>query len=426
MSELYVLMNSRLMGIVTQSSDGNMSFRYDDKWLPTDTPLSLSLSPPLEAMSAKVADQAIRNFMAGLLPDNDEILRRIGREHQVSPRNPFALLSAIGEDCAGAVQFVRPDRLNYVEHEGVLIPISNADIAKELHSVRTTGAASIDKRKSSVFSLAGAQPKVAYAKVDNRWFVPTGREGTTDILKPPSREHEGLIENEHFCLSLAKQAGLLVAKSNITHFEDEIAIVSTRYDRTVNSNENPVIRRIHQEDMCQVLGISPEKKYEKDGGPGIVKIMDVLAGSADAENDRNRFMRAIAFNFIIKGTDAHAKNYSILHSGTRYRLAPLYDIASILPYSSYKPRDLRASMKIGTHYHFDDITPRHWVATANTARYDPDAALNHVRDLIETLPDTATEVAKNVWEAGIGHPVINFLTANIHDRCSALSKTFGR
>ncbi|MFZ3035554.1 MAG: type II toxin-antitoxin system HipA family toxin [Parvibaculum sp.] len=421
---LIVLMNGEKAGVVTQDANGNLSFSYDEEWHDDErTPLSLSMPTSI----ATHENKAITCFMWGLLTDNEETLKKIGRDHQVSPRNPFALLSAIGHDCAGAVQFVRPEEVDFVEHGGGLTPISNAEIAAELQSLRQNRGG---KNPNAQFSLAGAQPKVAYARVNGAWHVPSGRMATTHILKPSSVEHTGLIENEHFCLQLANRIGLPAAPSEIIRFGDETAIVSTRYDRGVDplsdikSLDKIVIDRIHQEDMCQALGYPPDKKYEKEGGPGIVKIMDVISGSNSPDFDRNRFMKSIILNFIIKGTDAHAKNYSIIHLNSQYRLSPLYDVASILPYKEYDTHDLRLSMRVGKHYKFEDIALRHWEAMARSARYSVDLIREELRSMIRNVPEVAHQLARDTLSSGLDHPVIGQLAEEIERRCISLQRFY--
>jgi serine/threonine-protein kinase HipA len=45
------------------------------------------------------------------LPDNEFILGKWAQRFQVSARDAFGLIANVGEDCAGAVQFVPPERL---------------------------------------------------------------------------------------------------------------------------------------------------------------------------------------------------------------------------------------------------------------------------------------------------------------------------
>jgi serine/threonine-protein kinase HipA len=185
-------------------------------------------------------------------------------------------------------------------------------------------------RDTGQFSLAGAQPKTALLFQNGRWGIPSGRLPTTHILKPPTGRFDGHAENEHICLMLARNLGLPTAQSKVMRFKDEIAIVIERYDRQQKGND---IVRVHQEDMCQAFGIMPTKKYQNEGGPSAFNIAELLRTySTDRQEDLDTFIAALAFNWLIAGTDAHAKNFSLLISSRRVRLAPLYDVASILPY----------------------------------------------------------------------------------------------
>jgi len=209
--------------------------------------------------------------------------------------------------------------------------ISEKDVADRLRTLRKDHSAWRLANDIGQFSLAGAQPKTTLLFKEGRWGIPSGRTPTTHILKPPTEEWDGHAENEHFCLELARNLGLIVATSRVETFLNETAIVIERYDRV--SGPTGLVR-VHQEDLCQALGLPPTKEYENESGPGVGDIVALLRSrSTNSEEDVNRFVDALAFNWLIGGTDAHAKNYSILiGSGGVVRLAPLYDVASILPY----------------------------------------------------------------------------------------------
>ncbi|PTH92513.1 type II toxin-antitoxin system HipA family toxin, partial [Staphylococcus shinii] len=149
---------------------------------------------------------------------------------------------------------------------------------------------------------AGAQPKTALLLRDGRWSVPAGRTPTTHILKPPSDAFDGHAENEHFCLALARRLGLPAAHSDVRRFDGEAAIVVPRFDRIEYDGQ---LLRVHQEDFCQALAISPTRKYQNEGGPSPEAIVDALrTHSSSPARDVDTFIDALAFNWLIAGTDA--------------------------------------------------------------------------------------------------------------------------
>ena len=185
------------------------------------------------------------------------------------------------------------------------------------------------------------------------------------------------------------------------------------------------VHRVHQEDCCQALKVNSRDKYQRDGGPGMRQIMDLLSGSGRPSEDRDRFMRACAFNFVIAGTDAHAKNYGLLlAAGGRYRLAPLYDIASWLPYSKDKRAD-RLAMSVGKQYFLEDICPRHWEDEARKCGYGPDRALAHVRDVVARLPDEAMQLSAICKSEGLATGDIGSLVDLLCARCGELAQLYG-
>ncbi len=149
----------------------------------------------------------------GLLPDNEATLQRWASRFQVSPRNPLALLSHVGEDCAGAVQFVTEARLEDVlsgASDGIE-PLTDGELEARLRRLRQDIGAARQVDDVGQFSLAGAQAKIALLHDGLQWAIPAGRIPTTHILKPPSGEYDGFVENELFCLCLAHSIGLPTA-----------------------------------------------------------------------------------------------------------------------------------------------------------------------------------------------------------------------
>jgi len=393
MSErLVALLNGREIGTVDYDKS-RLSFTYAQTWRDDPEAYPLSLSMPLGA--ATHGHARVDAFLWGLLPDNDRVLQTWAQRFQVSPRNAFRLIAHVGEDCAGAVQFVRPDRVEALVAGGSTDKVqwlTTKDVAHRLADLVRDPAEGRVASDRGQFSLAGAQPKTALLKEKGRWGVPQGRIPTTHILKPPTGDWVGHAENEHFCLQLARAVGLMVPNSAVEHFEDQVTIVVERFDRL---HTKAGWTRIHQEDFCQTLGVHPAKKYESDGGPGVAALADVLrAHSTVAEEDLWSLMDGVAFNWLIAGTDAHAKNYALLLGPGVVRLAPFYDLASILPYANIDRRKAKLAMKLGGEYLLQNIALRHWQRLAQTVHLPAEALVDRVRNLARQLPDQIEAVRK--------------------------------
>ncbi len=430
MRELIILLRDRRIGVVTYYQ-GRFAFRYDEEWLQNVNAVPLSLSMPLTKIQH--GDAVIRPFLWGLLPDNEITLAAWGRRFGVSPRNAFALLAHIGEDLQGAIQIVSPENIDEMRNREGVTRLSTAILEHAFRQLTKDPGATQFTETGGQFSLAGAQPKKALYRVGKNWYEPRGRTPSTHILKPPIPHLEGQVENEAFCLRLAGRFGLPTPRIWIEHFGDLPVVVIERYDRVrmKGSTRLPLdsrggeVRRVHQEDCCQALAVIPQNKYQNDGGPGIADIMQLLSGSAKPGEDRDRFMKAQAYNFVIGGSDAHAKNFSLLLARQgRFRLAPLYDVISILPYLDRR-RDGRLAMSIDSHYRLDKIAPRHWECQARAAGYSPDRVIGHIRHFIARLPDEAAALADEFIREGLPSENLSKLVGCLVERCNALQISYG-
>lgn len=415
---LILLLDGETIGSVHRRA-GRLSLIYSDEWRRRPDAYPLSLSMPLAA--AQHPHGPVNAFLWGLLPDNDVVIERWARHFQVSPKNPFALIGAVGEDCAGAVQFVRPDRVElYLKGADDKIDwLDSEQVAERLRALREDQAAWRFARDTGQFSLAGAQPKTALMFEDGRWGVPSGRVPTTHILKPPSVDFDGHAENEHLCLLLARRLGLPAAQSRVERFNNEIAIVVERYDRLRLGSR---VARVHQEDFCQALAYLPTDKYQNEGGPGISECVAALSDhSSSPTQDIDTFLDAVVFNWIVVGTDAHAKNYSLLiASEGRARLAPLYDIASALPYSGLDFQKLKMAMKMGGEYRVRDIDARHIGRMAAEARQSPGRTVERAHELASAAPNAVRTVADEMKASGLTHEIIDRLAVQIAERAVRL------
>ena len=428
---LRVLIDGAEIGTMMQNIHGKFEFAYDDAWRASPAAVPLSMSMTLDQRMH--ANEAVAPYLWGLLPDNELTLIQLGRRYGVSSGNPFALLGARGEDLQGAVQMVPADKVASLQKRKGVTGLTADALAERFRALMRDPSATDFTTDGGKFSLAGAQRKLTLSLTNGRWGEPRGRTPSTHILKPNIEGLPGQVYNELFCLRLAPLLGLPAPLTWVERFGAAEVIVVERFDRmrlkgtqrlplTKSGGE---VHRVHQEDMCQALKVLPANKYQRDGGPGMQQIMQLLSGSAEPSTDRDRFMRACVYNYVIGGSDAHAKNYSILlTSGGLFRLAPLYDLASWLPYSQRR-RDSKLAMSVDGHYEYDGLLPRHWEATARKCSYDPHRLLGHVRDLIGRLPDVCDELLGVCKQEGLPDGELTPLVKLLKDRVAQLRKTYG-
>jgi len=419
MGELVVLLNGERVGVVRQHRGGNLTLTYDQTW--RDRPDAYPLSLSMLLVRQDHPDAVVRPYLEGLLPDNTDVLDRWAREFQISPRNPFALLRYMGGDCAGAVQLIPPNELgSLVDEPSAIEWLTETEVAERLRDLvehHGTGRLAGDR---GYFSLAGAQPKTAFVHDGERWGIPSGATPTTHILKPPAqRGLDGFDINEHFCLKLAKKLGLAAAESTVRNFDGEAAIVVARYDR--RRLENGQLVRLHQEDTCQSLAVPPRIKYEADGGPGAPALVQLLIDEADdPDADVGAFFDALALNWVIAGTDAHAKNYSFLIGPGSVRLAPLYDLISVLPYPHWiSYRRAKLAMRVDREYQVWKIRARHWRGLAERCGLDSDPVMDRVRELVTAIPAAVAQAAAEVREEGLDHEIVDRLEVLIGEHAEA-------
>jgi serine/threonine-protein kinase HipA len=421
--ELVALLDGTEVGRVHSDARGRLTLVYSDEWREAADAYPLSLAMPLGAKEH--GRSVIEAFLWGLLPDNERVLDRWAAKFQVSLRNVFALISHVGEDCAGAVQFVTPDRLHAMRSgkKDKVEWLDESDIAKRLQTLRADHAAWRLPRDTGQFSLAGAQPKTALLVQNGRWGIPSGRLPTTHILKPPTGHFDGHAENEHICLMLARSLGLPAAQSKVMRFKEQIAIVIERYDRQRKGND---IVRVHQEDICQVLAIMPTRKYQNEGGPGALEVVELLrAYSTDRQDDLDTFIAALGFNWFIAGTDAHAKNFSLLLGGHHVRLAPLYDVASIFPCDTFDLREVKLAMKIGGEYKLSQIGLRQWQKFAREVRVKADELVELLAAMAKQLPDEINAARARARNDGLDEAIIERLAAQLIERAGACGRSLG-
>jgi serine/threonine-protein kinase HipA len=417
-SELYLFMNGQAVGLLKKQLSGALSFSYHSDWLEQSNARPISLSLPLSE-TAYEGDR-VYNFFENLLPDNHAIRERIQARFSAPTNTGFDLLTYIGMDCVGALQLLtKPDSFDIRKIEGS--PLDEQSIATLLKNYQT---APLGMSRDSDFriSIAGAQEKTALLQYKNQWYLPKGATPTTHIIKLPIGyiKHAGIdlsdsVENEWLCLKILEAFGLPVNEAHITQFADQKTLVVKRFDRRWVKDEEWLVR-LPQEDMCQALGISPGLKYESDGGPGIASIMQILRGSYNAKQDRDRFMKTVFLFWVLGATDGHAKNFSImLEAGARYILSPIYDVISAYPIVAkhqLQYRKLKMAMSLkgkNRHYLLNEIQLRHWISTAALCQFPEvrmKSIMDEVFDTMEQVISSVEGILPPNFPESISNPIV--------------------
>ncbi|MHB8329367.1 MAG: type II toxin-antitoxin system HipA family toxin [Acidimicrobiales bacterium] len=411
---LFVVLDGEVAGTVTRLARGRLRFDYHDEYRERAAATPLSLSMPTQVRSHP--DHVVTPWLRGLLPDNEAVLDRWARQFHVSASSPFSMLATpVGADCAGAVRFADAHDIDTVLRQpGEVRWLTEEDVAGRLRELREDSTAWLGRSFTGQFSLAGAQAKTALLFRDGRWGEPSGSIPTSHILKPAVKGFDDHDLNEHLCLDAARRAGLVAVRTHIARFGAETAIVINRYDRRATDGG---VDRVHQEDLCQALGVPPARKYQNEGGPGpadIVALLRQVMPSRLADTSIRRFVDALIWNWLIAGTDAHAKNYSLLLARDQIRLAPLYDIASALPYGTHE-RKLRLAMTIGGDY---SVHPSRdtWGKAARELNLDPDGVIDRARELAALAPDAFADSAAAPEIAALGRDLPDRLTDLVAER----------
>ncbi len=409
-NELTVWMSVDEVGTLTFAG-GRLGFAYHPQWLARSGAQPLSCSLPLR--TEPFDDQECRPFFAGLLPEG-RLRELIARQCQVSGQNDFALLNAIGGECAGAISFLPIGQQPKPDDRG------DVDWLDE-HSLQTLLAElprrpMLAGRDGIRLSLAGAQDKLPVMFNGRQIGLPKEGCPSTHILKSPIRSIDGSVLNEAFCLALAEAMQLPVARANIHLAAHTEVLLVERYDR--RGDTDSLSARIHQEDFCQALGVVPEMKYQSEGGPGLQACFDLLRRvSRPSAPQILRLLDYVVLNALVGNHDAHAKNFSLLYVDQVPVLAPLYDVLCTAVYPDLTPK---MAMKLGGKYQFNDVLDRHWDQFADEAGLSRAQTRKRVLRMAKTLPMVAKQL--QATQAFANQPLVDKIVALLEQRCALTVK----
>jgi serine/threonine-protein kinase HipA len=413
---LNVYLKTEKVGSLVLDKSRRFVFTYDKNWLQQATAIPLSTALPLQEESYE--DDRARPFFSNLLPES-ELRQIIARKLGLSENNDFALLEAIGGECAGAVSL-------FPEEPGL------ADGPTGKQSYRTLTDKQLNELIDELpnrpllageegirLSLAGAQNKLPVFYQNGEVSLPVGEAASSHILKPPMERYSHTVENETFCMQLAQDIGLTVPGVDILHKQKNLYLVE-RYDRVYGDDAQ--LERIHQEDFCQALGVAPDQKYEKEGGPGLQQCFTLVREkSVLPTQDVSRLLDWVIFNYLIGNADAHAKNISLLLTQQGPHLAPFYDLMCTAIYDGLTDK---LAMKIGGKDDPKWIIARYWQVFAENIEINYKLVKNRLVYLKEAILDVAPQtrkalIAKN-GECKVYDDILNVIKTRANKITSSL------
>lgn len=415
--KLSVYLNENFVGVLTQQQKGLLIFCYDSEYLnKKNIPISISL--PLR--KEKFEGDEVKAYFSGLLPD-ESIRQRLAQSLGLSYENAFALLEVVGGECAGAVSLLPYSEMQNVQekeetdNESLIEELNNERLFEILNKIK--GHPFLVNDENMRLSLAGAQDKLAIRYENKKILLAKGSNPTTHILKPPIERVNDSVYNEFFCMQLAKKIGLDVSNSCIHFANGKPFYIVERYDRI--KQENGSVIRLHQEDFCQAMGLRPEIKYQREGGPSIIQCKGIIEkNSSIPALDIFKFVKIVIFNFIIGNSDAHGKNFSFLYKKNINRvLAPSYDILSTQIYDDLTPN---MAMKIDKYYDPNVIYLRHWLRLADQINMKHVAMEKELSSLSRTIKEKSDELILDLKEKGISSCVFEEINKIIKKRSNQI------
>jgi serine/threonine-protein kinase HipA len=411
MLTLDVLCFGERAGVLADAPDGPR-FTYDRAWLAAARP-PLSQALPLHDLAPP---GAVHAFFGGLLPEG-EPRRLLARRLGVSERNDFALLAAIGGDTAGAITLAPPGAAPPHASGSDVEWLDEAQLAKLIVTLPDRPMLA-DEDGEIRLSLAGAQDKLpVVVDADGRVGITAGRTPSTHILKMPIARFPGTVVNEAFCLAFGYRLGVPTVDARPCRAGDVPYLLVRRYDREPYAADG--FARLHQEDFCQALAISSERKYEVEGGPSLVDCFALVRRATTVPAAHTLvLLDAVGLNYLVGNHDAHGKNFSLLRFPDRTELAPFYDVLSTVAYPGLARK---AAMSIGGERRPEYVRRRHLDRLCEAAGLGGAAVRRRLLAMAREAPDAARIVRAALADDGWDDPVLDTILGVVDRRAAHLA-----
>ncbi len=315
-------------------------------------------------------------WFSNLLPEGP-LRELVTKQAGVSSTREFFLLHHLGEDLPGAVRIIAEEPLFDLEETNVLT------------------LEGIQENEQWHFSLAGVQLKFSANRSERGLTIPVSGRGGDWILKLPDPRYSKVPENEYATMLWAKDSGITIPElelinvsdisglpSSLAIFKERLALAVRRFDR-ISAHQ-----RVHMEDFVQILGLYPEKKYEKWNYETLARLILSLSG----ETGLVEFIRRLVFIIVSGNGDAHLKNWSLIYpDDIRAELSPAYDLVSIIQYK----HDDSLALNLAKSKRWEDISMESFRRMARKIGYEEDSMVIRVQTAIDSIINSWDESGKD-------------------------------
>ena len=406
---LNVYLYGAYVGHMEEGEQGHLSFEYNGE----PYPLSVRMPVRDEPYDSTYAEP----FFENLTPEGD-VLSLLAQKYRMSRKNTFSILRLIGGECAGAVSLYPGEPMEQIDTPRR--ELSTHDIANIIDTLPINPLLTGMERAPRL-SLAGAQSKFAVCKdADGRYYRSDDENPTTHIIKIANARFTELLENEFFCMSLARTIFDDAVEVELHAAEGRKYLEIQRYDRR---ETNGKIERIHQEDFCQVLGYMSQNKYQADYGPSIRHIYQALVThSRRRAVDAYKFIKMLIYNYLIGNTDTHAKNFSVIHINRNngVALAPAYDLVAIDIYPS-KLVSHDMAMIVNGKAKYSSLRRKDWVALFSQMELNPTVLMKEIEKSFARIIENGRQMAERFNSDSLTKSVVYAkIMSNIQRRCDTL------
>lgn len=225
-----------------------------------------------------------------------------------------------------------------------------------------------------------------------------------------------MIFNEFFSMTLARACGLPTSDVEIINIDNLNVLSIRRYDRETQDGHTI---RLHQEDMCQALGLMPNQKYQtgdKSAANDILRIIRFYT-SNPIENTEV-FIKWMVFNYLIGNNDAHLKNISILYGSGTVAIAPFYDMLSTEIYAN-----LNHTLAIHIDGAMDsrDVRAIHWQKMLKDLNLNTEHYRRLIGDFAKMVSSKATLINTDFAKTSVGKKQIKKIISLAQKRANVVS-----